>query len=249
MSEVLIFGGTTEGRLLAEFCAEKEIRAAVSVTTDYAAELLPQSDIIRELVGNLDSVQMSSLLKSGDFSVVIDATHPFAQKVSANLRTACDEVGTRYIRLVRDEETVPQGKLFNNISEIVEYLNHDDRKALITTGGNSLAEYTKVRDFQSRLTVRILPANVAAKRCADLGFHAENVILEKGPFTVQQNVEHLKKSGAKILVTKESGEAGGFPEKSEAASLCGAELLTLRRPPETGRSLEQVKELLETEFT
>lgn len=249
MSEVLIFGGTTEGRLLAEFCAEKGIRAAVSVTTDYAAELLPQSDIIRELVGNLDSVQMSSLLKSGDFSVVIDATHPFAQKVSANLRTACDEVGTRYIRLVRDEETVPQGKLFNNISEIVEYLNHDDRKALITTGGNSLAEYTKVRDFQSRLTVRILPANVAAKRCADLGFHAENVILEKGPFTVQQNVEHLKKSGAKILVTKESGEAGGFPEKSEAASLCGAELLTLRRLPETGRSLEQVKELLETEFT
>lgn len=249
MSEVLIFGGTTEGRLLAEFCAEKGIRAAVSVTTDYAAELLPQSDIIRELVGNLDSVQMSSLLKSGDFSVVIDATHPFARNVSANLRNACDEVGTRYIRLVRDEKTEPQGKLFNNISEIVEYLNHDDRKALITTGGNSLAEYTKVRDFQSRLTVRILPANGAAKRCADLGFHAENVILEKGPFTVQQNVEHLKKSGAEILVTKESGEAGGFPEKSEAASLCGAELLTLRRPPETGRSLEQVKELLETEFT
>lgn len=249
MSEVLIFGGTTEGRLLAEFCAEKGIRAAVSVTTDYAAELLPQSDIIRELVGNLDSVQMSSLLKSGDFSVVIDATHPFARNVSANLRNACDEVGTRYIRLVRDEKTEPQGKLFNNISEIVEYLNHDDRKALITTGGNSLAEYTKVRDFQSRLTVRILPADGAAKRCADLGFHAENVILEKGPFTVQQNVEHLKKSGAEILVTKESGEAGGFPEKSEAASLCGAELLTLRRPPETGRSLEQVKELLETEFT
>lgn len=249
MSEVLIFGGTTEGRLLAEFCAEKGIRAAVSVTTDYAAELLPQSDFIRELVGNLDSMQMSSLLKTEDFSIVIDATHPFAQKVSANLRTACDEAGLRYIRLVRDEETVPQGKLFNNISEIVEYLNQNNKKSLITTGGNSLSEYTKVHDFQSRLTVRILPADGAAKRCADLGFHAENVILEKGPFTVQQNVEHLKKSGAEILVTKESGEAGGFPEKSEAASLCGAELLTLRRPPETGRSLEQVKELLETEFT
>lgn len=42
MSEVLIFGGTTEGRLLAEFCAAKGIRAAVSVTTDYGAELLPR---------------------------------------------------------------------------------------------------------------------------------------------------------------------------------------------------------------
>ena len=42
MSEVLIFGGTTEGRLLAEFCAAKGIRAAVSVTTGYGAELLPR---------------------------------------------------------------------------------------------------------------------------------------------------------------------------------------------------------------
>ena len=207
MSEVLIFGGTTEGRLLAEFCATKGIRAAVSVTTDYGAELLPRSDFIRELVGNLDSTQMSFLLKTDDFSIVIDATHPFAQKVSANLKTACYEAGW-----------------------------------------NSLAEYTKVRDFQSRLTVRILPANGAAKRCADLGFHAENVILEKGPFTVQQNIEHLKKSEAEILVTKESGEAGGFPEKAEAASLCGAELLTLRRPAEIGKPLTQIEHLLETEF-
>ena len=67
MSEVLIFGGTTEGRLLAEFCAAKGIRAAVSVTTDYGAELLPRSDFIRELIGNLDSTQMSLLLKTDDF--------------------------------------------------------------------------------------------------------------------------------------------------------------------------------------
>ena len=67
MSEVLIFGGTTEGRLLAEFCAAKGIRAAVSVTTDYGAELLPRSYFIRELVGNLDSSQMSFLLKTDDF--------------------------------------------------------------------------------------------------------------------------------------------------------------------------------------
>ena len=99
MSEVLIFGGTTEGRLLAEFCAAKGIRAAVSVTTDYGAELLPRSDFIRELVGNLDSTQMSFLLKTDDFSIVIDATHPFAQKVSANLKTACDAVSYTHLTL------------------------------------------------------------------------------------------------------------------------------------------------------
>ena len=55
MSEVLIFGGTTEGRMLAEFCDFKMIPAAVSVTTEYGAGLLPQSEYIRELVGNLDT--------------------------------------------------------------------------------------------------------------------------------------------------------------------------------------------------
>ena len=49
-------------------------------------------------------------------------------------------------------------------------------------------------------------------------------------------------------VTKESGEAGGFPEKAEAASLCGAELLTLRRPAEIGKPLTQIEHLLETEI-
>lgn len=248
MSEILIFGGTTEGRLIAEFCAENGIRAAVSVTTDYGAGLLPQSEAIRELVGKLDEQDICALLKGGGYSLVIDATHPFARNVSANVKTACDETGIRYIRLLREEGGTPCGKLFNSISEIVEYLNLSDKKALITTGGNSLAEYTKVRDFQTRLTVRILPAEGAAERCAELGFPPENVILEKGPFTVSQNVAHIRRSGAEILVTKESGAAGGFPEKAEAAEQCGAELLTLRRPAEQGYSLEQVKKYLETEI-
>lgn len=93
MSEVLIFGGTTEGRLLAEFCAAKGIRAAVSVTTDYGAELLPRSDFIRELVGNLDSTQMSFLLKTDDFSLVMtQRTHSRkkSQRTSKPLVTRLD---------------------------------------------------------------------------------------------------------------------------------------------------------------
>lgn len=247
MSEILIFGGTTEGRLLAEFCAENKIHAAVSVTTDYGAGLLPQSEFLHELVGKLDTDEISALLKSGKYSVVIDATHPFARNVSQNVKAACEQTGIRYLRLLRAETGTPSGKLFNSIPEIVEYLNQSDKKALITTGGNSLAEYTKVRNFKLRLTVRILPAAGAAERCVELGFLLENVILEKGPFTVSQNISHINQSGAEILVTKESGNAGGFPEKAQAASECGIELLTLRRPPEHGYSLDQIKQYLETE--
>lgn len=247
MSEVLIFGGTTEGRQLAEFCAAKGIYAAVSTATEYGAELLPQSGFIRELVGKLDEQEIFALLENGDYSVVIDATHPFARNVSQNVRNACVESGKRYLRLLREDSGAPCGNVFNNISEIVEYLNTNSRKALITTGGNSLAEYTKVYDFRTRLTVRILPAEGAAERCTELGFATENVILEKGPFTVFQNIRDIKRAGAEILVTKESGNAGGFPEKAEAARQCGAELVVLRRPVEQGFSLAQVECQLETE--
>lgn len=249
MSEILIFGGTTEGRQLAEFCAANGIHAAVSTATEYGAGLLPHSEYIRELVGKLDEQEISELLANGDYSLIIDATHPFARNVSANIRTACVDNGKKYLRLLRDESEVPCGRLFGSISEIVDYLNTNSKKALITTGGNSLAEYTKVRDFQTRLTVRILPADGAGERCAALGFPPQNVILEKGPFTVSQNVEHIKKAKAEILVTKESGSAGGFPEKAEAAAQCGAELLTLKRPAEQGYSLSQIERMIETEST
>ena len=97
--------------------------------------------------------------------------------------------------------------------------------------------------------MRILPAEGAAEHCAQLGFLPERTILEKGPFTVEQNVAHIRQAAAEILVTKESGAAGGFPEKAEAAAQCGAELLTLRRPVEQGYSLAQTEEILETEIT
>lgn len=109
MSEILIFGGTTEGRLLAEFCAAKGIRAAVSTVTEYGAELLPQSGFIRELVGKLDGQEISALLRSGDYAAVIDATHPFARNVSANVMAACAESGVRYLRLLREGSEIRPG--------------------------------------------------------------------------------------------------------------------------------------------
>lgn len=249
MSEILIFGGTTEGRQLAEFCAAKGFHAAVSTATEYGAGLLPHSEYIRLLVGKLEEQEISGLLQNGNYSIVIDATHPYARNVSANIRAACAETGRRYLRLLRDESEIPCGKRFNSISEIVEYLNTNSKKALITTGGNSLAEYTRVHDFQTRLTVRVLPAEEAAERCAELGFLPGNVILKKGPFTVKENIRHLEQAKAGIIVTKESGSAGGFPEKAEAAEKYGAELVMLRRPAEHGYSLEQIKQLIETEST
>ena len=76
---------------------------------------------------------------------------------------------------------------------------------------------------------------------------SEHIIAQKGPFSVEQNVEHIRRSGAGILLTKESGAAGGYPEKAEAAKICGIRFITLTRPDEVGYTLSQIQEMLKKE--
>ncbi|NLT10458.1 MAG: precorrin-6A/cobalt-precorrin-6A reductase, partial [Ruminococcus sp.] len=51
-----------------------------------------------------------------------------------------------------------------------------------------------------------------------------------------------------ILITKESGKTGGYPEKAQAAMICGTELITLVRPAESGFSFDEIIEIIEREM-
>ena len=243
MYRLLIFGGTTEGRELAEYCAAKGISADVSVATDYGASLLP--DGVKVLCGRLDKGQMIRLINSG-YSVVLDATHPYAVEATENIRRACSETGTEYLRLIR-RSSVSYGKTVRDMDELITMLNSTTGKILSTLGSKSLAALTGVKDFRERIYVRVLPSADILEQCRKLGYDEAKVILEKGPFSVIQNIEHLRGSGAVILLTKESGATGGYPEKAEAARQCGAEMITLVRPPENGYSFDEIIKMIEEE--
>lgn len=245
MSEILIFGGTTEGRILAEYCADNGIPTLVSVTTEYGASLLPNGVEFSE--GKMDAGQIAEFLGERDFSLVIDATHPYARAATANIKAACERRKVPYYRVLREESGEISGRICNDVSAAVDYLNESEKRALITTGSKELAAFTKVRNFAERLFVRVLPAEGIEQQCVSLGFQRENLIVEKGPFSVEQNVNHIRDTGVEILVTKESGAAGGYPEKCEAARVCGIELLTITRPKESGISVEEMKKILERE--
>lgn len=240
MYRLLIFGGTTEGRQLAEFCAENGICADVSVATDYGASLLPEG--INVLCGRLDAEQMIRLISSR-YSAVVDATHPYAAEATDNIRRACDVTGTALFRLIR-KSSVSCGKIVQSMDELIQLLNSSNSIILSTLGSKSLAALTDVKDFRERIWARILPGAEVLDMCRELGYDTSKIIQEKGPFTNEQNVEHLRKSGAGILLTKESGAAGGYPEKTEAAKLCGAELITLARPAEAGSSFDEITEMI-----
>lgn len=103
---------------------------------------------------------------------------------------------------------------------------------LITTGSKELAPYTRIPDFAARCYVRALPTVEALEKCQALGFRREHLILMQGPFSEEMNVAQLRYADAGYLVTKASGETGGFPEKCEAALALGVEVVCIGRPKE-----------------
>lgn len=103
---------------------------------------------------------------------------------------------------------------------------------LITTGSKELAPYTQIPDFAARCYVRALPTVEALEKCQALGFRRDHLILMQGPFSEEMNVAQLRYADAGYLVTKASGETGGFPEKCEAALALGVEVVCIGRPKE-----------------
>ena len=103
MFEICIFGGTTEGRRLADFLRGQDGHVLVCVATEYGEALAPGGENVEVRAGRLDTAGMAALLGKRRFDAVVDATHPFATEVSRNLRATCKDTGTEYIRLSRDE--------------------------------------------------------------------------------------------------------------------------------------------------
>lgn len=108
MCELLIFGGTTEGRLLAEYCHENGIRAFVSVISGYGAQLLPKSELIQVAAGRMTAEEMASFMKEKGILTVLDATHPYAFEATGNIREACGSLGVKYYRVVREASGLPE---------------------------------------------------------------------------------------------------------------------------------------------
>lgn len=140
--------------------------------------------------------------------------------------------------------SAPEAAAFHwveSIEEAAAWLAQLDRSSseaaqrpniLITTGSKELAPYTQIPDFAARCYVRALPTVEALEKCQALGFRRDHLILMQGPFSEEMNVAQLRYADAGYLVTKASGETGGFPEKCEAALALGVEVICVGRPKE-----------------
>ena len=294
IQKVMLFAGTTEGRLLCEFLSEKNITACVCVTTSYGEQLLPSGENMEICTGALDRAQMEEKLSSFRPQLVIDATHPYARLATENIRAACGFLNLPYIRVVREscgkekngaetataaektagpEKTAEPEKTTgltttagltditqkiggqeesrmlteaDSLEEAAKLLEKMEGSILVTTGSKELEALRGLPGFAKRIFARILPQPEMVQKCMEMGLSGRHIICMQGPFSEEMNYAMLRETNARILLTKESGAAGGFPEKLRGARRAGAAVVVVKRPvEEEGCSVEEVKALLQ----
>ena len=253
MYKVLLFGGTVEGRTVAEYLNENKIPSMVCVATEYGESLLPQDEYLELSHERLDEKQMEERMLQMENGLVIDATHPYAQVVTENIETACERTGTAYLRVVRqesrrleEEETITYVK---SIREAVEYLEKTSGNILVTTGSKELSAYTALTDYQERIYARVLSLVEVVSSCAKLGIEGKHLLCMQGPFSREMNIALIHQFDIAWMVSKESGRAGGFLEKYQAAKETGCRMIVIGRPKEEqGMELEKCIEYLDRRF-
>lgn len=233
---IVIFGGTSEGRLLSEALAGGSLKLHICVATDYGASLLPKAGNLQIHTGRMEEREMEAFLAKTAPAYCLDATHPYASQVTANICKACEKRGVPYIRVYRQEEKGGDYQSVQSIEQAAEFLKHTEGNILITTGSKELEKYTLIPSYETRCFVRVLPAASVLEKCRELGFSGKNIIAMQGPFGEELNYALLKQTNSAFLVTKNSGREGGYQEKCEAALRAGAALLVVERPGEPAPS-------------
>ncbi len=237
---LLIFGGTTEGRMLAEYACGAEIPTLVCVATKYGEKVMAKHRLLEINSKGLNESEICKLLEENDFFCVFDATHPYAVEITEKISAACEITGQKYIRVLRDVSGDIENScglrreddviFVRSIDEAASLLNQYEGRALITTGSKEIQKYMSVQGAAERLVFRVLPSHEALDACQRAGISGKNLICMQGPFSVRANRAMLKEFHADFLVTKVSGKNGGFSEKLEAARLAQATVIAVTPP-------------------
>ncbi len=231
MTKICLFAGTTEGRRLADFLRKQDAELTVCVATEYGSRLIDNRDHMDLSCKRLSGEEILRLLEDKCFDLVIDATHPYAVLATQNIAEACQKTGTEYLRLLRNASTVSKDAvMLPDIPAVINFLNSTGGNILLTTGSKELAKFTGLQDFSERVYARVLPMQSSLEACAEAGVKPSHIIAMQGPFSEEMNIAMIRSCHAEWLVTKDSGETGGFDAKASAAEKTHAGMIIIGRP-------------------
>lgn len=246
MNKIVIFAGTTEGRLFSEALAQAGVSHTLCVATDYGELLLKEHPLVSVHKGRMNEEEICAFIRGGA-EKVYDATHPYARIVTENIKNACAKEGKEYIRILREKRKGLSAKndsgrvlYYNDVEECVNFLKDTEGNILLTTGSKDLSKFTKGLGDCERIYARVLPSVESIELCKAAGLEGKHVIAMQGPFSKEMNKALIEQFHIRHMVTKESGSTGGYPEKLMAAEEEGIDLYVIGRPEEeSGMTLRE----------
>lgn len=250
MEKVIVFAGTTEGYELCRFLSEHQISVYACAATEYGGKALTETPYLHIHTGRLSREEMEAFFLKEEPNFVLDATHPYAAEVTDNIKRACEKTGFFYQRVLREQGRQAEKAVYVESTEAAaEFLNTTEGNVLLTTGSKELKKFLGVKDYKERLYARVLSLPSVMEECSAAGFEGKHLIGMQGPFSRELNEAMLRQFHCRYLVTKDSGKAGGFQEKIDAAFSCGAIPVIIGRPlKEEGLSLVECKKWLSQKF-
>lgn len=227
-----IFGGTSDARAICQLLDEAGERYSLSVASD-AGRQLAGSMLGEVVVGRMDSNEIATYLQQHAIRWVIDASHPYATALSDNVLVACHRQGVRLTRYQRpsdiDRISHPLLHKVDDVAQACRLAQTLGPRVLLTTGSKQLAEYRHGLP-EKVLLVRVLPTAEVLAQCEALGLGVDNIIALRGPFSAEFNRALYEFCQPDVVITKESGNQGGYLQKVEPSLALNIPCIVVRRP-------------------
>lgn len=237
---LLILGGTAEARALAD-AAHARFAARLRVTTSLAgrtsAPAEPKGVLRRGGFGG--AAGLADYLAAARVDLVIDATHPFAAQITAAAQAACRQRNLPLLALARPRWAAQSGDRWIEAADAVEaasILPSLGRRAFLTIGQRGIAAFSQLSG--THFLVRLIEPPAAA-----LPLRSYEILLGRGPFTLEDERRIMERHAIEVLIAKASGgEATGA--KLEAARLLRIPVVMLRRPEPPSASVATIDDAL-----
>lgn len=227
-----VFSGTSDGNVLASELAGRGYPVVISAATEYGGEVAEKHcPGVSVWAGRLGVEARRQALKRSQARVLVDATHPYARLISEQLIGLSRTLGIPYLRYERPKSYADEGEVCESSEQAANRAITLGKRIFLATGSKELAAFLKAPGAVEReWFVRVTPEPEFIQRAIDLGVPRSHICAMQGPFSQDFNSALWRDWQIDCVVTKDSGDAGGYKAKAAAARALNIPLLVISRP-------------------